>query len=360
MGSIYRRKGTTAWWLKYKSDGEWRYESSKSPLREDAEKLLKIREGDVAKGKTLPLPSLTIGDLLDAALLAQEQKGNKTISRDKDGKLVGTSVYYADHLRPVFGKRKASDVTVFADAIRQYRQKCLSQGDKPSTVNRRVSLLKYAFHLAAVEGRIGQMPPFPPALGEDNVRTGFVEPGDFPNFVSHFPDDGLRDYIDWLGTAAMRPGEAAKLERSMLQGDELRIPGRITKNGRDRVIPLVGPLKVIMDRRRALLAADLTKTRIFWREGKDRVGQFRYPWRAARKAAGLPSTLTVYDLRRSAARNLRRAGLTEEEAMKITGHRTPSMFKRYNIVSNDDLKLGLDKLDGYLKAAKPKVIPLAS
>jgi hypothetical protein len=303
MGTVDQRKGTQFYWIKYAVEGETRYESSKSPIREDAEKLLKIREGDVARGKTLPPVTLTVNDLLDAALLAQKQKGNKSID---------TSAYYAAHLRPVFGRLKAGEMT--AAHIRQYREKCLSQDDKPSTVNRRVSFLKYAFALAAREGRIGQMPPFPPSLPERNVRQGFVEPADFMRFIDTLPDDGVDDFVEWLGWTGMRVGQARLLDKSMLQGeDELRMPGRITKSGEDEVLPLFGPLKRVIDRRRAALAADPTKTRIFWRDGKERVGQFRHPWRKALKASGLPSTLTVHDLRRTAARNLRRAGLTEEE-----------------------------------------------
>ncbi|HZP39991.1 MAG TPA: hypothetical protein VFD84_00620, partial [Candidatus Binatia bacterium] len=155
MGTIYKRKGSQFWWIKYQVPGEPkpRYESSKSPLREDAEKKLKVVEGDVARGKTLPPVACTVGDLLDAAILAQEQKGNRSIKDSRRN---------ADHLKATFGKRKASDLIGFTDAVRQYRQRCLNQDDKPSTVNRRVSLLKFAFHLAALEGRIGQMPPFPP------------------------------------------------------------------------------------------------------------------------------------------------------------------------------------------------------
>jgi hypothetical protein len=55
--------------------------------------------------------------------------------------------------------------------------------------------------------------------------------------------------------------------------------------------------------------------------------------------------LIVHDLRRSAVRNLRLAGVSESETMKITGHKTATVFRRYNIVSPDDVSAAMRKLE---------------
>ena len=87
---------------------------------------------------------------------------------------------------------------------------------------------------------------------------------------------------------------------------------------------------------------------VFHREGRV-VGDYRKAWKTACNKAGYPGKL-VHDFRRTAARNMTRAGVTETVAMSITGHKTASMFQRYNITSSDDKRQALIATQEHVKS----------
>ena len=74
-----------------------------------------------------------------------------------------------------------------------------------------------------------------------------------------------------------------------------------------------------------------------------RISDPRKAWESACEAAGLPGLL-IHDLRRSAVRNMERAGVPRSVAMKLTGHKTENVYRRYAIVSDADLDAAAQKL----------------
>lgn len=81
---------------------------------------------------------------------------------------------------------------------------------------------------------------------------------------------------------------------------------------------------------------------VFHREGQV-IKEFRAKWKTACRAAGVPGRI-IHDFRRTAVRNLERAEVSRSVAMKLTGHKTESIYRRYAIVSEADLSAGVGKL----------------
>ena len=88
----------------------------------------------------------------------------------------------------------------------------------------------------------------------------------------------------------------------------------------------------------------ITKAQVFCTSPKARVNEqfeqfndFRKSWKSARKKVGLDD-FVFHDFRHVAISNLRKAGNSPTVIMKASGHKTMSMFLRYNLVDEEDLK----------------------
>jgi len=137
----------------------------------------------------------------------------------------------------------------------------------------------------------------------------------------------------------------------------IRLRPEAAKTGRGRMIILDGDLAELIGRRcEARLFAKGgnpgVAAFIFHRNGHP-VGDFGKAWATACRTAGIPDKL-FHDLRRTAARNMVRAGVPERVAMAVTGHVTRSMFDRYNIVSEDDLRMAAQKTTLYVDTLPTK------
>ena len=117
-----------------------------------------------------------------------------------------------------------------------------------------------------------------------------------------------------------------------------------TKNGETRTIPLIGETGELLKMERSRHPGCEW---VFSRDGKNPMGSLRKAWKTACKAVNLNGSIP-HDMRRCTSRNLIRAGVPQAVAMARTGHKTPSTFQRYNIVSETDMRAAGEKLDQHL------------
>ena len=170
----------------------------------------------------------------------------------------------------------------------------------------------------------------------------------------HLPPD-LADMVSFLFWSAWRVGEARELHWRDYDRMEqaIRLRPEHSKNKHGRVLPVEGELATIIGRR--WRARRLDCPYVFHRTGK-RIRDFRKVWNRACKAIGLEGRI-VHDLRRSGVRHLIRAGVPPHTVMAMSGHRTASMLKRYDIISLDDLRLAARQGSDYT-GQRSQVTPL--
>jgi integrase len=142
----------------------------------------------------------------------------------------------------------------------------------------------------------------------------------------------------------------------------IRLEPGTTKNKEGRTIPLAQDVIEVLSMQREL--RDRYYPRCPWvffrHDSGKRLADFRGAWEGASKRAGLwdaateRSTRLLHDLRRTGVRNLIRAGVPERVAMAISGHKSRSVFDRYNIVSESDLKAAANRLEGYFAEHRRK------
>jgi integrase len=135
----------------------------------------------------------------------------------------------------------------------------------------------------------------------------------------------------------------------------VRLRPELSKNKDGRLLPLQHELLEIIERAKQNRRLDCPF--VFHLDGQP-IGDFRESWKTACKKAGLADIL-VHDLRRSAVRNMIRAGIRENVAMALSGHKTRSVFDRYNIVSEGDLANAAERLQAHLEGQRtPVIVPV--
>lgn len=412
-GRIYTRPGSPFWWIGYYNDGKQQREPAKhvrtgkkleatDANRHEAERYLKHRIAEVTAaqlgGPAFVTPQqkrATVNDVLDALTQDFEVRGKVVIGKDGKPKLNPRIESSVKPLREHLGRRRAAELS--SEAIMAFIQEQRQADYTNASINRWLQLLGQAFKLAVRTKRLSAA-PFIPRLSEvGNERSGFFETEAFGIVVSQLPEY-LQDFARFGFLTGWRKGSIQSLRWADVADDVIYLRAENSKTRKPETVPLEGELRTLIDRRRAAGVWQDKEGQahfsefVFHLNGRP-IGEFRKAWATACCAAGVGQMVCpncdrqvdaerncsqcarrwdkgdlkyvgriFHDLRRTAARNMVAAGVLPQVAMKITGHRTDAMFRRYAIVNEDQKREALARTQGYLAAAatQKKVLRMAA
>jgi site-specific recombinase XerC len=324
------------WWIRYTVPGEAkeRFESSKSPNKADAVKLLNKRRREIDEKTVVPAHAM-IGNLLDL-YLADRKKGKGY--RDAE-------TYVRLHLRPAFGKVKVGNVTT--SMVENFIAQKKALGRANASINRWLEGLHRAFTLGFEHKPrlVSEVPRIAMLDESDNVREGLLSHRDYVKVREELPAHQKPLLIVGYHLG-MRRGEILRLRWDQVdwQANLIRLEKRQTKGKQARNAPLYGELRAFLDM--AYADPERGETIVSWKGVK--ISDTKRAWRGACKRAGVPHLL-VHDLRRTAVSNMiNGAGIPEKTAMLISGHKTRSILDRYSIVVEKDIHTAGRRMEAYL------------
>jgi integrase len=325
------------WKIRYILNGR-RIQETAGSRRKDAVDLLIERLGQKAEGRLYTDVVKMVWADLERIILDEHQQHRSYEKVER---------HVRRHLRRHFGGERVADLQY--DRLLQFKHERLSEGASPSTVRYELSLLRTGLVVGRKAGRVKQLPLIP-KVHVENTRSGFFEQHQYEALVPHL-SERVQPVVTFMYWTGWRRNEV--LTRQWRHVDfthgEIRLDPGETKSGKGRALPFaaVPALVSLLEVQRAYTRAVERRTGqvvpwVFHREGR-RIKSIRQTWRTACKKAGLVGMIP-HDFRRTAVRNLVRAGVPEKVAMQVTGHRSRSVFERYNIVIDEDVREGLARL----------------
>jgi integrase len=364
-GRVFYRANRGVWCIAYYKNGEEIRETvgkDEATARALLKRKVKAKERD--DFVTPHEQRITVAQLLDARETHLTNNGAKSRS-------------WRSHIaviRQHFGMDRAATVT--ADRIERFVAEERAAGKSPATVKNELVEMRAAYRLAVKQRRIKpHMVPYFPMPTVSNTRKGFFEPEDFEAFVQHLPT-AIADVARFAYATGWRKGEIVSLTWEQIDHAAHEVRLHDSKNGEGRTLALDGDAWDLIERRWQARAYTPGSRRrpgdgqvhlseyVFHRKGRP-IGDFRKVWTKALEKAGLPTDKAhrrlFHDFRRSGVRDMIRAGVPQSVAMSISGHKTVSMFLRYNITDGKDQRDALRRtaeLRRQRVASAPKVTAL--
>jgi integrase len=286
------------------------------------------------------------------------------------------------HLETAFAGVLAANLTT--DAVIRYTLSRQQEKAANATINRELATLRRALNL----GRRSTPPkvrvvPYIPMLKENNVRRGFVEDAEFSKLTAQASELWLRAFLEMGYSYGWRKSELLGLRVRQINLDHrtIRLDAGTTKNQEGREVSMTAKVEELL---RIAVAGKRADDFVLTRADGKAVKDFRGAWQNLCVRAGLGSFfcgkcdlpvttkkckcgsvkqkyrgLVRHDLRRSAAKALRRAGVPESVIMSMGGWLTASVFRRYAIVSSADQRAAVEMLERARVENSPRSAPFS-
>jgi integrase len=368
--SVYKKRGSRFFWFNFTFKGKRVQKSTKVENKREAENIEKaawtqLARGEVGIADKPKADRKTIGQLLD--MLENDFRARRK-DNAKNLNLIAT-------VRKDLGDRWADALTTasMTEYVKNLRKspKRKQEGRRSksladSTIKHRLQVLASAFELEnfareEVKQDPLTVPRFPKLTG-DNARSGFLNRAPFDVLYSHLPSD-LKDFCLFAYLTGWRKNAIASLEWSDVCDGNIYLRGVYSKNKKPYYVPIIGELVELIERREEARSVKndsgvLLSSLVFHRDGA-RIDEFRKSWATACKKTGCEGRL-FHDLRRSAARQLIRSGVSKDVCRQLGGWKTDSMFSRYNICDEEDLRDAMEKVTKYNESESQKVVTLGA
>ena len=220
------------------------------------------------------------------------------------------------------------------------------KGRKPPVINREIAVLRSSLRLGYRHELIARVPAIK-LLPDHAVRNEFFTREEVDALLPCLREY-LRDVVLFAYLTGWRKGEIIGLEWANVNraGAVIRLEPEQNKNRTVRVLALQGELAALIERRWKARRAGRTLALHVFHRGGEQLTEFRRPWLKACHQAGLGDRM-FHSLRRSAARSMSMQGVPEKVIMSIMGHKTRGMFDRYNIVTEADQRVYMERLFGF-------------
>ncbi|MGA1864356.1 MAG: tyrosine-type recombinase/integrase [bacterium] len=345
-GCLYQRSKTKYWWAKitpYKGANPI-YESTMRTQKSNARRWLdqRLKDFTMDLGNTKP-ERVTFDELCEDIKTDYRIRGMK--SQDRLERSI-------KNLQKMFAGMYATEINTAR--IKRYIDLRMNEEASNGTINRELSALGKMFTLGAEctpPKVLKDKVPHIRKLKEANPRTGFFEYAELQAVLSELPQF-YHGPVIFAYETGWRQSEVFKLqwENVNLIEKTVTLDVGTTKNNEGRVIFMTETMRTLIQAQwEQRGSSGRFSPYVFPNESRtNRIIKetFCRAWKKACRKAGYPGKL-FHDLRRTAVRNMVRAGIPERVAMMISGHKTRSIFDRYNIVDTKDLVLAAKRIEAY-------------